>query len=463
MQKLIGISAISAILILSIGILPPPTETETIAYTFDYDNLEEFNIDNLQEIELSIVETERVFTESDQSLIEQFLDENDLPSSSEKFGIEVQTVLFDSFQSQYPSSSILSIPALELTDSEGRLLDLGSIQTSFLGILSNSDRGSETTFNLDGTVKFYLDDTLIITKKLFASEQSQSKTHELSIVDSIPSFDRPKAFTFTLSDEGKDWVDGSEHTYRVVVTDINAELLSNNDIEKYSWNGEKIAYELKVKLDETKKVVLNENNNAVSIFKDDSTIQICGTAIVDRGSSKIHGMSFTAFPPSVVVTDTSGLILASVDFTPLSPDFGKTKTQKLVANSCSEKIDGIPRGTDVIFTVTTPPITILTASTPFSIGGFSQDYPIHTPLTQFNYNIDQGLQRIYTGIKGDETNNHGGYASDCKNYGRGAGSGGGSWACAYYYEPNTPTSNFGFPSIEHTEATTRVLGANSGR
>ena len=65
----------------------------------------------------SIVETDRVFTESNQSLVEQFLDENDLPSSSEKFGIEVQTVLFDSSQTQFANSSILSIPALKELDS----------------------------------------------------------------------------------------------------------------------------------------------------------------------------------------------------------------------------------------------------------------------------------------------------------------------------------------------------------
>ena len=179
MPKLIGITAISAIIILSIGILPPPQNNDDITFTnvqgFDTDTEAEyfssFEIDNLQEIEFSIIESERVFTESDQSLVEQFLDENDLPSSSEKFGIEVQTVLFDSDQKQYPSSTILTIPALELTDSEGRLLDLGSIQTSFLGIVSDSDRGSETSFNMEGTVKFYLDDTLITTKKLYATEQ----------------------------------------------------------------------------------------------------------------------------------------------------------------------------------------------------------------------------------------------------------------------------------------------------
>ena len=66
------------------------------------------------------------------------------------------------------------------------------------------------------------------------------------------SFDRPKAFTFTLSDEGRDWEDKSEHTYRVVLTEVNANLDSNKDFKQFSWKGENIVYELKVTVDEKK-------------------------------------------------------------------------------------------------------------------------------------------------------------------------------------------------------------------
>ena len=52
-------------------------------------------------------------------------------------------------------------------------------------------------------------------------------------------------------------------------TDIDAKISSNKDLEKYTFNGEKIAYELKVTLDESKKVMLGEDSYAVSIFKND--------------------------------------------------------------------------------------------------------------------------------------------------------------------------------------------------
>ena len=431
MQKLIGISAISAIIILSIGILPPPQENKVITTSInnEFNNLDEFNIDNLQidnlqEIEFSIVETDRVFTESDQSVIEQFLDENDLPSSTEKFGIEVQTVLFDSDQIQYPSSSVLSIPSLEVTDDQGRVLDLGSIQTSFLGINSDSERGDEKSFNLDGTVKFYLDDDLISTKKLYSSETGSNDNYKLSLLDSIPppSFDRPQAFTFTLSDEGSDWLDKSEHTYRVVVTEINAEINSNDNIKKFTWNGEKIAYELKVKVDENKKVVYDYTGKAISIFKNDSTIQICGSSIYQKESSRAPHLGLkTNSPPSVLVKDTKDNVLSSVDFNAINAKAGIAEGRNVKSwygitfvNSCSDKIDGIPRDTDIIILVD------------------GQSYSVHTPKSQINYYLNSNLE-IEINSDGQKKENYNGICNEYKK----------QFYCSTIFT-EVATSNFGY-------------------
>ena len=419
MQRLIGITAISAILILTIGILPPPqsadepdiviTSNSIKEYPQDYSNdtietieqniLDETLLDpiaytlpepennfieNLQEIELSIVETDRVFTESDQSIIEQFLDEQELPSATEKFGIEVQTVLFDSFQNQFPSSSVLSIPSLELTDSEGRLLDLGSIQTSFLGITTDSNRGEESQFNLEGTVEFYLDDDLITTKKLYGSEQGSTNTHELFIVDSIPPpfSNRPLAFTFTLSDEGKDWVNNSDHVYRIVITEISAVLQSDENTKRFSWNGQKIAYELNVRLDDSKKVILNQSNNAISIFKSDSTIKMCGTS--EHFKFK-YGMGGTTVSnnPSVTVRNSDNVILAQIGSNltineSISDNLQKTGKHNygsIVTSYCSETMSGIPRDSDIVIEL--------------KRDGETKSYEVHTPKSQINYHIDQ--------------------------------------------------------------------------
>lgn len=407
-QKLIGTLAIfSVLIILSIGIIPPPSNNEAITTTYESNvNFDDYDDDDLidygyfDEIdlinsELSIIDTERVFTESDQSLIDQFLDESGLPSSSEKLGIEVQTVLFDSDQKQYPTSNIIGIPELSVTDDQGRVLDLGTIQTSFLAISAKT----EQQFNLDGTVKFYLDDDLIATKKIYGSD-SNKQNHELSIIDSLPptSFDRPKAFTFTLSDEGRDWEDKSEHTYRVVLTEVNANLDSNKDYKQFSWKGENIVYELKVTVDEKKKVVLDSENNAVSIFKDDSTIQVCGISAL--AEIRYAGWrSWVTDSPRVTVNvgmtenELSIPTKTIIDFDYTAPPtkfkcsakhcFDSLKTTE----SCSAKVDGIPRN------------GIVLVKLDYDNNSKDTEYRIMTPTTQKNYFVSDSFVRITDVIK----------------------------------------------------------------
>jgi hypothetical protein len=382
---------VSVLVIAIIGILVIPMESDnsepiTTVYESDIVSSDDINMDQIiidQAIqEYSIIETNRVFTESDQSLIDQFLDESGLPSSSEKLGIEVQTVLFDSDQKQYPTSNIIGIPELSVTDEQGRVLDLGTIQTSFLAISAKT----EQQFNLDGTVKFYLDDDLIATKKIYGSD-SNKQNHELSLLDSLPptSFDRPKAFTFTLSDEGRDWEDKSEHTYRVVLTEVNANLDSNKDFKQFSWNGENIVYELKVTVDDQKKVVLDENNSAIQIFKNDSTIQICGMSAKAEIPYKGWTKWVTDNPRVTVDVGKKGDLETIIDFDYESTGAGFICNSKhcfsnlQATDSCSAKVDGIPRS------------SIVYVNLDYDDNSKDIEYTILTPTTQKNYYISEKL------------------------------------------------------------------------
>ena len=309
----------------------------------------------------SVVETDELFTESNDSILQQFLDSQNIDSSlaTEKFGVEIQTALFDSNGKKYLNSTTLGVSQLSVTDEQGRLLDLGSIQTSFLGFTRNIEKST----NIWGTVKFYLDDDLIDTKRIWASSSNQQKT-PLFLVDSLsfveanidfarlpeinaqinslkqqisvlkteiislseqscvncngrdteirirdekiktfdnnitsltseasllrtkldnkfpasPIFsDRKTNFTFTLSDEGRDWIDNSDHYYRVVLTEIHANIDSDKDFKIFSWSGESIVYELKVKVDASKIVRFDSvTNKALNIFKSDGTFSISG-------------------------------------------------------------------------------------------------------------------------------------------------------------------------------------------
>ena len=308
----------------------------------------------------SVVETDELFTESNDSVLQQFLDSQniDSPLSTEKFGIEIQTALFDSDGNKSLNSTIFGVSQLSVLDEQGRILDLGSIQTSFLGITRNIEKSA----NIWGTVKFYLDDNLIDTKKIWASSSNQQKTplsvvsslsfvesnadyiriseveNQISVlrneiitlseqyctvpcygrdteirirddkidllnielktlnlktVDKLPASplfsERKTNFTFTLSDEGRDWTNNENHYYRVVLTDVNASIDSDNDFKKFSWNGEYVAYELKVRVDESKIVKFDvTTNQAVSIFKSDGTLSVTSPIINVYGNGGLQ-------------------------------------------------------------------------------------------------------------------------------------------------------------------------------
>jgi hypothetical protein len=397
MQKLIGITAISAIIILSIGILPPPqqdnevivtnTNTEQFANLNEFDesefidNLNEFDVDDLQEIEFSIIDTERVFTESDDSLITKFLDEQniDSPLSAEKFGIETQVALFDSDNNVYNISDVFGIPQLSVTDDEGRVLDLGAIQVTFESI----SKQKEKTTDVWGTVEFFLDDTKVDSKYIWGSG-SNSDRLTLSLLDSLsvtnnvavaPSFSEQekKNHTFTLSDEGRDWVDGSEHTYRVVITKLHANANSEQDPKEFHWTGQHIAYELKVKVNEKKKVVYDYTGKAIQVFKSDNTLQLCGESAVEEIPYR-GVVSSKATPPNVIIKDLDENIIVDASFNPTPPTFkcsGKhCFGQVTKISSCSEEFGGIPRNADLKFIIN------------------NDEYEVKTDSTQTNYYVN---------------------------------------------------------------------------
>ena len=330
----------------------------------------------------SVVETDIKFTESDDSYLQKILDSQniDSPFSTEKFGIEIQTALFDSDGNKFLNSTSFGIPQLSVVDEQGRLLDLGSIQTSFLGFTKNTEKSA----NIWGIVKFYLDDNIIPdgTKRFWASSSNQQKTplfvvNDLSFNDkSVPYppifSDRKTNFTFTLSDEGRDWKDGDIHYYRVVLTEIYAMIDSDNDFKVFSWNGENVAYELKVKVDGSKKVVLDDDNKAISVFKSDSKLKICSSSFLyeylqPRGTYEFTSGTSVAYP--IKVTYPDGVLIIDIP-PPAPPDLGSWSeliNKGIYSKSSCNSFNIIPRGTDIVFHMN------------------GKDYPVKTPLTQQNY------------------------------------------------------------------------------
>lgn len=385
----------------------------------------------------SVVETNFVYTESDQSLIQKFLDETNSPLGTEKFGIETQVALWDSDQQLYTQSNILGVSQLSVTDEEGRLLDLGRVQITLESISKNVELNADVW----GKIVFYLDDNVVGEKYFWGSDQKTDRL-ELSIIDpgemnfelepnreldlaisqkqaqldaiiqaeknesirtstasrftpasqgyydlvatkptviaelnelrnqrsesdvkrALPpafSVQEKKNFTFTFEDEGLGWNHDEVHVYRAVIEEVHAKLSSDNDHKEFHFNGQFIAYELEMKVNGKKKVVLNSDNKAVEIIKSDITLNSCTEskyACIFCGYEQHRKeIRFSSTVPGVEILDA---------------DRNKIQTVTSISgeNNCSA-ISGIPRDSDIIFVVN------------------GKDYPVHTPLSQFNYHI----------------------------------------------------------------------------
>lgn len=330
------------LLIVLTGITPKPESSNVI----DTTNVIEIDVVNL-EIEIgtqSIVETDLILeSDSDNSIIDNFDDENpeiDIPFvGSEKIKLETNTILLDSDKNQFPTSSFFGISSLTVTDSEGRLLDLGTMKTNFIIHLDES----KTNVAVGGSVSFYLDDTLIKEKKLWASDQSGNKDIELFLVDNLPpSFSErdEKNHIFNVDDNSQSWIDGEPHIFRIIINQMSI----NTDNDKFAFSGEYIAYELEMTLDENKITIFDENNNAISIFKSDSVFL-----------SKAKSASISCI-------NCGGLSGSSI-----TPTTSIYKNDKFIIDVPQNNQINIQRGTDYVFRTD------------------SVDYPVSTPLSQHNY------------------------------------------------------------------------------
>ena len=96
------------------------------------------------------------------------------------------------------------------------------------------------------------------------------------------SLQEKRNHTFTLSDEGRDWVNDSTHYYRIIITELHAFVNSENDNKEFNWQGQHIAYELKVTVNPNKVVIVKDSNGvskAIEVLKSDGTLQLCGKSI----------------------------------------------------------------------------------------------------------------------------------------------------------------------------------------
>ncbi len=208
---------------------------------------------------------------------------------------------------------------------------------------------------LSGKVSFYLDDDLIAQKEIWVNDNSGFRNIELSICDDCQTDSKESSFTYdNIAEVSNNWTEGSKHYYKIIVDILNIRTLQ----DQFFFTGEFLAYELELTNEEAKQVVINDENNAISIYKTDSSLFVCGASF----STNENGLLRTP-PTTVIVKQLDGTVLfEAFHYHQANGNIGTWGT------TCTEYI-GIPRNSELLFEVE------------------GIDYPVTAPLPLKKYLI----------------------------------------------------------------------------
>mgnify|MGYP001614317281 FL=1 len=330
----------------------------------------------------SVVDDASVYASTNQTAIDQFIDNIDIsldPSiqttTTPKFTILTNLVLFDSNNREYPKTIPTNVELAKnsLVDDQGRLLDLGSVQFTFDGIGTIQNKNLEIT----ATALFCLD-TKCDEKKLYRQGTLQNNKISLYVGDYFiePALGQRKFdYTFSFANEGKEWTDGSSHSIHVILKDITFRNFTTD--EKWFFVGEDEIYNLKMIVNQQKTVVYDEQlKQAITIFKKDNIFSSCAggaKGIASTGSAYgSSGGSSSPAPVPEITFKVNGEPFGSI---PYHNDGGQLPPIPIGLHSGSYngadtcKTLNLPRNAEVIATIE------------------NQDYKFFTPKAQQNFFI----------------------------------------------------------------------------
>lgn len=326
--------------------------------------VDEFPCDENNEGIKSIQEMTPQIKDTKESRFQSFLEQIGL-ASIDQFGVATVVTLKDIANNTKTFNSILPVILLSvgITGDDPFLLDEAEIE--FFGVLK--DTGS-SSLNLDGTVSFIIDEQVIDTKRLFTSETVRDVNNiPLNIVDNIPPPFGDKPFIYTYDFDETEFIDGSTHFLRVVITQLTGTYVVGGETKFIDWNGTFLAYELEFIIDETMKVIIDENGDAIQVFKNDSRLLVCGTPEIDKTSTVGGREQFVCkqtFDKVGILEDVK--VFENIGGNVAGKLIGEVKKTDNV--ECKE-ITGLSRSDDYIFQVG------------------NQQFPVSTPVTQQDYNV----------------------------------------------------------------------------
>lgn len=214
----------------------------------------------------SIIDASNVFTDVDEN--------TDISLGSEKMVMVTKSVLLDSNQKIVSNSTQkIDFSPATLLDLQKNILDLGSVQLSFDLLYKKN-----ANVVIDGEVEVLLDGQSKGKRYLSYSGQLPTNLIRLNVdKESRLLAERTHSLTFTLADEGKDWVDGSIHDLKIVLNKLDGQVISNGQVQNFEYGKDLILYRLEMTVDQTKQVSFDEDHNAISVFKADGVLQVCGS------------------------------------------------------------------------------------------------------------------------------------------------------------------------------------------
>jgi hypothetical protein len=223
----------------------------------------------------------------------------------------------------------LFIRQLTLFSTQGDILDLGFIQVSVDGITVNPNE----RVVLEGVMEIRLDDKTVNTSRLSATGFTSSVTNNIQInIEGRPTL------AFSLDDEN--FEDGF-HDFKIIFRDIIVNIGEGTNTRTFEYHKSFVAYILEFNFNGDQFVAFGEDNRAISVFKNDSTLKTCGlTQGLDSTEPEVK-------PPVVQVLEQGFTIITT---NPNAGKFERDNVEKTNRIYCS-LYPNIPRDTNLLFKV----------------------------------------------------------------------------------------------------------------
>ena len=242
------------------------------------------------------------------------------------------TITFNNAFASGPS--VVKRDAIDLLDqltlfARGGIIDFGFIQISLDGISVNPNE----KVVLQGNMEIRLDDVTVSTKRLSATGNTSIDKNSIPInIEGRPSL------AFSLDDE--DFTEGF-HDFKIILRDFTVNLGEGTDTRTFEYHKTFVAYILEFNFNGDQFVAFGDENIAISVFKNDSTLKTCGITLgMDSTEPEVK-------PPVVQVLEEGFTIITT------NPDAGKFADDDIGKTNrvyCSI-YPNIPRDSNLLFKI----------------------------------------------------------------------------------------------------------------